>query len=126
MEESNDVLRNSTTFLTPGVNEVVKTFPSESFSLRVQLKSFDEVWNFSSSERVPTSLSRFSTMSCKFSILLIFSWRVNSLTTTGFSTTVLAGITAIVLKVPHCFQERTFIILFKNIKIILDGLRLRC
>ena len=29
---------------------VVKTFPSESFNLIEQLKSLDEIWNFSSSE----------------------------------------------------------------------------
>ena len=88
MEESNEPLRNSTTFLTPGVNEVEKTFPSESFNLSVQLKSLDEVWNFSSSDLVPTSRSLFSTINCRFSILLIFSWRVNYLMTiTGFAST---------------------------------------
>jgi hypothetical protein len=47
---SNDALRKSITFLTPGVKLVVKTLPSESFNLIEQLKSLDQIWNFSSSE----------------------------------------------------------------------------
>ena len=52
MLASNDDLRKSITFLTPGVKLVVKTFPSESFSRIEQLKSFDAVWKRSSSLRV--------------------------------------------------------------------------
>ena len=44
MLESNDNLRKSITFLTPGVKLVVKTFPSESFSRMEQLKSLEEIW----------------------------------------------------------------------------------
>ena len=43
MLASNDDLRKSITFLTPGVKLVVKTFPSESFSRMEQLKSLDEI-----------------------------------------------------------------------------------
>jgi hypothetical protein len=60
MLESNDDLRKSITFLTPGVKLVVKTFPSESFSRMEQLKSFDEIWKRSSSERVCTNFALFS------------------------------------------------------------------
>jgi len=49
---SNDVLSKSMTFLIPGVKLVVKTFPSESFSLMEQLKSLEEIWKHSRSERV--------------------------------------------------------------------------
>ena len=66
------------TFLIPGVKLVVKTFPSESFSLMEQLKSLEEIWNRSSSERVWTSFALFSTTSCRFSTLRIFSIMVIS------------------------------------------------
>jgi hypothetical protein len=44
MLASKDDLRKSMTFLIPGVKLVMKTFPSESFSRIVQLKSFEEGW----------------------------------------------------------------------------------
>ena len=48
---------------------MVKTFPSESFSRMEQLKSLDEIWKRSSSERVCTNFALFSIMSWRFSTL---------------------------------------------------------
>jgi len=91
MLASNEVLRNSMTFLMPGVKLVVKTFPSESFNRMVQLKSLDEIWKRSSSERVCTSLALFSMTSCRFSILRIFSSMVISFFGSGAGTTSFSG-----------------------------------
>ena len=91
MLTSNDDLRKSITFFTPGVKLVVKTFPSESFSRIEQLKSLDEIWKRSSSERVCTNFALFSMMSWRFSTLRIFSRRVNS----GFTTLTGSDLTSI-------------------------------
>ena len=98
MLASNDDLRKSITFLTPGVKLVVKTFPSESFSRMEQLKSLDEIWKRSSSERVCTNLALFSMISWRFSTFRIFSMRVNSgfttLTGSGFTSATSSGFTS--------------------------------
>lgn len=91
MLTSNWVLRKSMTFLIPGVKLVVKTFPSESFSRIVQLKSLEEIWKRSSSERVCTSLALFSMTSCRFSILRIFSIIVISFFGSGAGMTGFSG-----------------------------------
>ncbi len=98
MLASNDDLRKSITFLTPGVKLVVKTFPSESFNLIEQLKSLDEIRNFSNSERVCTNFDLFSMISWRFSTLRIFSIRVSSgftiFTGSGFTSATGSGTTA--------------------------------
>jgi hypothetical protein len=94
MLASNDdmiYLRKSMTFLMPGVKLVVKTFPSESFSRMEQLKSLDEIWKRSSSERVWTSLALFSMTSWRFSTLRIFSIMVISFFGSGAGMTGFSG-----------------------------------
>jgi hypothetical protein len=91
MLASNEDLRKSMTFLIPGVKLVVKTLPSESFRLMVQLKSLEEIWKRSSSLRVCTSLALFSMTSWRFSILRIFSIMVISFFGSGAGMTDFSG-----------------------------------
>jgi hypothetical protein len=60
MLASNEVFRNSMTFLMPGVKLVVKTFSIESFRPIEQLRSLEKIWKHFSSELGFTSLNLFS------------------------------------------------------------------